>query len=60
MQKAYNQNLSIGANQTKIFLKNGCLEKQMKAANPSLKTETYFISCYLSTSRFTRGDSKSF
>lgn len=42
MQKAHNQNLNVTANQTRIFLKNGCLEKQMKEANPSLKTETIF------------------
>lgn len=33
-------NLNVIANQARIFLKNGYLEKQMKEANPSLKTET--------------------
>lgn len=41
MQKAYNQNLNIIA-KPEFFLKNGCLEKQMKEANQSLKTETIF------------------
>lgn len=42
MQKAYNKNLNVIANHARFFLKKGYLEKQMKAANPSLKTETIF------------------
>lgn len=52
MQKAHNQILNVTAKLTRIFLKNGYLEKQMKEQNPSLENRNkIWFFCHLSTSR---------